>query len=78
MNRRLDAVVADNPIALVYASKNPDKLKMAGNVFTAEYYGIAVCKNKTELLEKINSGLKTCLSEGLIDKLIDKWLSKQN
>ena len=37
-------------------------------MFTSEYYGIAVCKENTELLAKINAGLKACLDEGLVDK----------
>lgn len=78
MNKQVDAVVADNPIALAYVGKNPDKLKIVGTVFTSEYYGIAVCKNNKELLAKINAGLKSCLDEKLVDKLIDKWLSRQN
>lgn len=77
MNKRIDAVIADNPVALAYVGKNPDKLKSVGTVFTSEYYGIAVCKTNKELLAKINSGLKTCLDEKLIDKLIDKWLINQ-
>ena len=75
---QLDAVVCDYPVALVYVGKNPDKLKMVGTMFTSEYYGIAVCKENTELLEKINAGLKACLDEGLVDKLMEKWLYKQD
>jgi polar amino acid transport system substrate-binding protein len=77
MDKRIDAVVADNPVALAYAGKNPDTLKIVGTVFTSEYYGIAVCKTNKELLAKINTGLKMCLNEKLIDKLIDKWLINQ-
>lgn len=78
MNKQVDAVVCDYPVALAYEGKNPDKLKMVGTMFTSEYYGIAVCKNNKELLARINSGLKACLDEGLVDKLIDKWLYKQD
>ena len=74
INGQIDAVVADNPLALAYAGKNPDKLKIAGEVFTTEDYGIAVCKTKADLLAKINSGLKAVKEEGLIDELIQKWL----
>lgn len=77
IDKRIDAVIADNPVALAYVGKNPDKLKIVGAVFTSEYYGIAVCKTNKELLAKINAGLKTCLNEKFIDKLIDKWLISQ-
>jgi len=77
MNRRIDAVVSDYPLALAYVGKNPDKLKTVGSMFTSEFYGIAVCTNKAELLAKINTALKSCLDEGLVDKLFDKWISSQ-
>lgn len=74
MNGQIDAVVADNPLALGYIGENPDKIKTAGDVFTDEYYGIAVCKTNTELLDKINKGLAEVIAEGLLDELITKWL----
>ena len=74
INGQIDAVVADNPLAYGYVGRNPDKLKTVGDVFTSENIGIAVCKNKPELLEQINSGLNTVKAEGLIEQLIDKWL----
>jgi len=77
INGQIDAVIADNPLALAYADKNPDKLKIVGEVFTTEDYGIAVCKTKADLLAKINSGLKAVKEEGLIDELIQKWLVSQ-
>lgn len=77
INGQIDAVVADNPLALGYVGKNPDKLKVVGGIFTDEYYGIAVCKNKPELLAKINAGLEAVKGEGLIEKLTKKWLSGQ-
>jgi len=74
INGAIDAVVSDNPLAYGYVGKNPDKLKTAGEVFTSEDIGIAVCKNNTDLLEKLNSGLRAVKAEGLIEELIDKWL----
>ncbi len=77
MNGQIDAVIADNPLAWEYEGKNPDKLKTVGEVFTSEYYGIAVCKTEADLLEKINAGLRAVKAEGLIDELIEKWLKTQ-
>ena len=74
MNKQIDAIIADNPLALGYVGENPDKLKTVGEVFTDENYGIAVCKTKTDLLEKINEGLKAVKAEGLIEQLVEKWL----
>ena len=76
MNGQINAVVCDNPVAMGYAGKNPDKLKVVGGVFTNENYGIAVAKGKTDLLAKINKGIKAIKSEGLIEQLSEKWLEK--
>ena len=74
MNGQIDAVIADNPLALGYVGENPDTLKTVGEVFTDEYYGIAVCKTNTELLDKLNEGLTAVQAEGLIDTLTAKWI----
>lgn len=74
INGQIDAVIADNPLALGYVGKNPDKLKVVGEVFTDEYYGIAVCKSKTDLLAKINAGLAAVKAKGLLEELTQKWI----
>ena len=75
MNGQIDAVIADNTLAIGYIDQNPDKLKAAGDVFTGEDYGIAVCKEKPELLEQINEALADLKAEGYIDELSEKWLT---
>ncbi len=75
MNGQIDAVIADNPLALGYIGQNPEKIKAVGEVFTDESYGIAVCKTNTDLLKKLNSGLTKVKSEGVIDELTKKWIS---
>lgn len=74
MNGQIDAVIADNPLALGYVGANPEKLKTVGDVFTDENYGIAVCKTNTELLDMINQGLADVIEKGLVDELQVKWL----
>ena len=73
MNGQVDAVVCDNPVALLYVNKNPDKLKTAGTAFTDEQYGIAVANGKADLLKKINDGLAQVKSAGTIQTLAEKW-----
>jgi polar amino acid transport system substrate-binding protein len=68
-------VIADNPLALGYVGQNPDKLKAVGEVFTDEFYGIAVCKDKTDLVSQMNKGLAAVKSQGLIDQLTTKWIA---
>jgi polar amino acid transport system substrate-binding protein len=74
MNGQVDAVIADNPLALGFIGQNSDRLKTAGEVFTAEDYGIAVCNQNQELLEKINRGLAAVEQDGLIEELTTKWI----
>jgi len=75
MNGQIEAVIADNPLALGYVGQNPDKLKAVGEVFTDEFYGIAVCKDKTDLVAQINKGLAAVKAKGLIDELTTKWIA---
>jgi polar amino acid transport system substrate-binding protein len=74
MNGDIDAVIADNVMALGYVAKYPDKLKAVGEPLTGESIGIAVCKTKPELVTKFNDGLAKVKAEGLIDQLNDKWV----
>ena len=39
----------------------------------AEYYGIAVSKDNTELLDKINAALADMTAEGFFDELNEKY-----
>lgn len=77
INGQIDAVIADNPLALGFVAKSPDKLKNVGDVFTSEYYGIAICNKNTDLQARINQGLAAVKSEGLIDQITSKWMSAQ-
>jgi polar amino acid transport system substrate-binding protein len=76
MNGQINAVVCDNPVAMGYAGKNPTTLKVVGEVFTDENYGIAIAKGQTELLAKINAAIAELIEEGFITQLSTKWLEK--
>jgi polar amino acid transport system substrate-binding protein len=76
-NGRVEAVVCDNPVAADFALMNPSfkgKLKIVGEPFTEELYGVAVQKGKKEILDAINKGLNAVLNTNTYDKLVDKWL----
>jgi polar amino acid transport system substrate-binding protein len=74
---RIDAVVCDTPVAADFALQRDEykaALKIVGESFTEEYYGILVQQGNSELLDKINEGLKAVQAEGL-DKAIEAdWL----
>ncbi|MBN1375855.1 MAG: basic amino acid ABC transporter substrate-binding protein [Dehalococcoidia bacterium] len=71
----VDAVVADNQVSAYYIEKNPGKLKQAGDIFTDEQDGIAVCKKNEYLVAKINAALKALKDDGTLDKLKAKWIT---
>ena len=76
-NGRIDAVVCDTPVAAQYALQNENykgKLKIVGEPFTTEHYGVAVKKGDTETLELINAGLKKVLDTETYDKITATWL----
>jgi len=76
-NGRVDAVVCDNPTAANYVLQNDQykgKLKIVGQRFTEEYYGVAVKKGNSKILDVINAGLKKVLDAGDNKAIEDKWL----
>jgi polar amino acid transport system substrate-binding protein len=74
---RIDGVVADTPVAADYALQNESykgKLKIVGEPFTDEYYGICVQKGDAEVLEAINAGLDKVLGTSIYENIEKKWL----
>lgn len=76
-NGRIDAVVCDTPVAAQYALQNDEykgKLKIVGQPFTDEYYGVAVKKGNKKVLDTINKGLQKVLDSGENKTIEAKWL----
>ena len=74
LNGSVDANVLDSPVAERFAEMKP--VKIVATLVTGESYGIAVRKGNSELLAKINDGLKKVKSSGEMTKLIDKYFGK--
>ena len=77
INGRVAGVVADTPIAADFVLQNDaysGKLKIVGEPFTDEYYGVVIQKGNSEILDQINEGLKAVLDAGKDEELKDKWL----
>lgn len=73
-NKGVDAVIADNPVAMGYIAGNPDKLMAVGEVFNNDQYGIAVCKKNADLLTKLDKALKELQDSGYVAELAEKYL----
>ena len=77
INGQIDAVIADNPTALGFIEMNPGKLMTVGEVFTSEFYGIAICKDRQDLLDIINPALNAVIESGYVEELAAKYLAGQ-
>ncbi len=76
-NGRIDGVVADTPIAADFVLQNENyrgRLQIVGEPFTEEFYGIAVRKGNSAVLDRINAGLQAVIDSGRIAELEEKWL----
>jgi len=79
-NGRIAGVVCDDPVAAQYALQRADyaaKLKIAAVLDTGdEYYGVAIKKGNTEVLDLINKGIKAVQEKGIDKELRTKWIGQ--
>lgn len=73
-NKGVDAVIADNPLAMGYIAANPEKIKAVGDILNKERYGIAICKSNTDLQTKMNAALKELVDSGYVAELAGKYI----
>lgn len=78
-NGRVDAVVGDDGMIKYYVKKFKDKkFKMIkDDSFEKEYYGIIVKKGNTELLNKINEGLKKIKENGKLQEIYNQYFGNE-
>lgn len=73
-NGDVDAVFNDGPTSAEIIQSNPEiGATLVGEAVTDEFYGIAVNKEKPELLRMINEGLAAIRANGTYDGIYDKW-----
>lgn len=70
---KVQAVIIDNEPAKSFVAANTG-LKILDTEWITENYAIALNKNDTALLEKINTALKELKADGTIDKIIKKYI----
>lgn len=71
-NGRLEAVLIDEPVAKYYAGWNP-QLKLVGQPIGEISYGIALRKDDTLLLYKINGALSKLTKSGKLREILERW-----
>jgi polar amino acid transport system substrate-binding protein len=69
----VDAVVADGPTAAVFAEQFAGSIRVAGEPFTAENYGIALREGDDELTAALNAALAELKADGTLATLLQEW-----
>ena len=70
---KVDAVIIDNEPAKSFVSAN-EGLSILDGSWVEENYAIAIAKENTELLEKVNNALKELTADGTVKSIIDKYI----
>ena len=71
---KIDAVVIDREPAKVFVENNPG-LIILPTEYAVEEYALAIAKDNTELLDKINTSLGKLKDSGELQKIIDKYIT---
>jgi peptide/nickel transport system substrate-binding protein len=70
----VDAVINDLPVSADIIKANPEmEVEIIGDALTDEFYGIAVNKDRPEVLAAINEGLAAIKASGVYDEIYVKW-----
>lgn len=73
---KVDCVIIDNEPAKSYVASN-DGLVILDTEYALEDYAIAVSKDNSELLEKIDGALAELIADGSVSAIIDKYISAE-
>ena len=73
---KVDAVIIDNEPAKVFVAEN-EGLVLLDEAFTEEDYAMAIAKENTELLEKVNKALAELKEDGTLQAIVDKYISAE-
>jgi len=78
INGGVDAFVNDYPVSAYFIQQgnNREKVKIVGDLANSELYGIAIPKGNTELLEKVNEGLRKLKENGKFDEIYQRWFGE--
>jgi len=76
MSNQVDAVTTDDSILKGYAAQSPDKLKVVGDTFSTEPYGIGLAHDDKALRDKVNDILQASFDDGSWQKIYDATLGK--
>ncbi|WOF16835.1 amino acid ABC transporter substrate-binding protein [Methanoplanus sp. FWC-SCC4] len=70
-NKRIDAAIYDVPSLAAAIEEKP--IEIRGQIDTGEVYGVAIRKDDTELLEKMNDGINNLMDDPAWQVLLEKY-----
>ncbi|MFI6164224.1 glutamate ABC transporter substrate-binding protein [Micromonospora haikouensis] len=76
LDKKVDAVTTDDAILKGYAAQNPDELKVVGQPFSTEKYGIGLPKDDKALRDYVNDQIEAAAKDGTWQKIYDGTLGK--
>lgn len=74
-NGQVDCVILDNEPAKALVAAN-EGLHILDTEYAVEDYAIAIAKENTELLEKVNNALSELKADGTLQSIVDKYIGK--
>ena len=74
-NGQVDCVILDNEPAKALVAAN-EGLHILDTEYAVEDYAIAIAKENTDLLDKINTALAELKDDGTLQSIVDKYISK--
>lgn len=75
-NGQVDCVIIDNEPAKAFVAAN-EGLKILDTAYAEEDYAIAIAKENTALLEKVDAALQELIADGTVQSVIDKYISSK-
>ena len=69
-------MTTDDAILKGYAAQNPDELKVVGQPFSTEKYGIGLPKEDKALRDYVNDQIEAAFTDGTWKKIYDGTLGK--
>ncbi|GIF09435.1 glutamate ABC transporter substrate-binding protein [Actinoplanes siamensis] len=76
LDKKVDAVTTDDAILKGYAAQNPAELKVVGQPFSTEKYGIGLAHDDKALRDYVNNQIEAAFKDGTWQKIYDGTLGK--
>lgn len=73
---RVDAITTDNVLLTGLQQQDPENLKLVGDLFTFEPYGLGIAKGNEDLTEAVNEALAEMREDGTYAQIYEKWLGE--